>query len=166
MTCWQSLVVKGLVMFAYYFGLLCVLLLGHGLSFLHVEGQHAVVDYAEFDMVISHHQPSHCGRQSNVVLCCLQVEPIVLKIPLPKTGYSAPSLPELNHSQLHAVRSVLQQPLSLIQGPPGTGKTVTSATIVYHLCHTGGSQVGGSGVGVDHAMYTMRQPPCNTCFNE
>jgi regulator of nonsense transcripts 1 len=71
------------------------------------------------------------------------VEPITLRIPLPKASFSAPNLPELNHSQLHAVRSVLQQPLSLIQGPPGTGKTVTSATIVYHLCTTAGSQVGG-----------------------
>lgn len=46
---------------------------------------------------------------------CVQVEPITLRIPLPKSGFSAPNLPELNHSQLHAVRSVLQQPLSLIQ---------------------------------------------------
>lgn len=46
---------------------------------------------------------------------------------------SAPGLPELNHSQETAVRSVLGAPLSLIQGPPGTGKTVTSATIVYHF---------------------------------
>lgn len=45
----------------------------------------------------------------------MQVEPITLRIPLPKSGFSAPNLPELNHSQLHAVRSVLQQPLSLIQ---------------------------------------------------
>lgn len=45
----------------------------------------------------------------------MQVEPITLRIPLPKSGFSAPNLPELNHSQLHAVKSVLQQPLSLIQ---------------------------------------------------
>jgi hypothetical protein len=77
-----------------------------------------------------------------------QVEPITLRIPLPKSGFSAPQLPELNHSQLHAVRSVLQQPLSLIQGPPGTGKTVTSATIVYHLCQATGSQVGSCEVGM------------------
>lgn len=48
-----------------------------------------------------------------------QVEPITLRIPLPKSGFSAPNLPELNHSQLHAVRSVLQQPLSLIQVSSG-----------------------------------------------
>ena len=46
---------------------------------------------------------------------------------------SAPGLPELNHSQMLAVKSVLEKPISLIQGPPGTGKTVTSACIVYHL---------------------------------
>lgn len=40
----------------------------------------------------------------------------------------------------------------MLQGPPGTGKTVTSATIVYHLCTTAGSQVlvcAPSNVGVD-----------------
>lgn len=47
--------------------------------------------------------------------------------------FSVPGLPELNHSQIVAVKSVLESPLSLIQGPPGTGKTVTSASIVYHL---------------------------------
>jgi regulator of nonsense transcripts 1 len=33
--------------------------------------------------------------------------------------FSAPGLPELNHSQIAAVEYVLQNPLSLIQGPPG-----------------------------------------------
>lgn len=46
---------------------------------------------------------------------------------------AAPCLAELNHSQVAAVQTVLEHPLSLIQGPPGTGKTQTSATIVYHL---------------------------------
>ncbi|KAI8467101.1 MAG: P-loop containing nucleoside triphosphate hydrolase protein [Monoraphidium minutum] len=80
------------------------------------------------------------------------VEPLSLRILLPSGGCSAPNLPELNHSQLHAVRSVLQQPLSLIQGPPGTGKTVTSATTVYHLSQATGSQVlvaAPSNVAVD-----------------
>ncbi|KAK0547452.1 ATP-dependent RNA helicase [Tilletia horrida] len=61
-----------------------------------------------------------------------EVEPINLRTAMPKR-FSAPGLPELNHSQVFAVKSVLQKPLSLIQGPPGTGKTVTSATIVYQL---------------------------------
>lgn len=49
------------------------------------------------------------------------VESVTLKIPLPKAGLGVPSLPELNHSQLHAVKSVLQQPLSLIQVRWGPG---------------------------------------------
>ena len=66
--------------------------------------------------------------------------------------FSAPNLPELNHSQVYAVKSVLQKPLSLIQGPPGTGKTVTSATIVYHLAKMNPGQVlvcAPSNVAVD-----------------
>jgi regulator of nonsense transcripts 1 len=65
----------------------------------------------------------------------------------------APGLPELNPSQMAAVRSVLQRPLSLIQGPPGTGKTVTSATLVYHMAKGGsGGQIlvcAPSNVAVD-----------------
>ncbi|PAA59120.1 hypothetical protein BOX15_Mlig025056g3 [Macrostomum lignano] len=65
---------------------------------------------------------------------------IVFKCQLPKR-FSAPGLPELNHSQVYAVKTVLQRPLSLIQGPPGTGKTLTSATIVYHLSKLNQGQV-------------------------
>lgn len=61
-----------------------------------------------------------------------EVENVFLQTALPKR-FSVPGLPELNHGQVFAVKSVLQRPVSLIQGPPGTGKTVTSATIVYHL---------------------------------
>ena len=61
-----------------------------------------------------------------------EVDNVLLRTAMPKR-FSAPGLPELNHSQVFAVKSVLQRPLSLIQGPPGTGKTVTSATIVYQL---------------------------------
>ena len=57
------------------------------------------------------------------------VEPAFIKTPLPKS-LSAPGLPQLNASQISAVKTVLQRPLSVIQGPPGTGKTVTSATLV------------------------------------
>jgi len=56
-----------------------------------------------------------------------------LKIPSLPRRFSAPGLPDLNHSQAYAVKTVLQKPLSLIQGPSGTGKTVTSATLVCHL---------------------------------
>uniref|UniRef100_A0A915AFQ8 DNA helicase n=1 Tax=Parascaris univalens TaxID=6257 RepID=A0A915AFQ8_PARUN len=69
-----------------------------------------------------------------------EVDDIVFKVQLPKR-FSAPGLPELNHSQVQAVKMVLQRPLSLIQGPPGTGKTVTSATIVYHLVRQTSGQV-------------------------
>lgn len=69
-----------------------------------------------------------------------EVEDTVLKCQLPKR-FTAAGLPELNHSQVYAVKTVLQRPLSLIQGPPGTGKTVTSATIVYHLVKQGNGPV-------------------------
>lgn len=45
-----------------------------------------------------------------------EVEPQLLKTSLP-SALSVPGLAELNHSQLTAVRAVLQRPLSLIQGP-------------------------------------------------
>lgn len=44
------------------------------------------------------------------------VEPQVLKTVIPPR-LSVPGLPDLNYSQLNAVKSVLQKPLSLIQGP-------------------------------------------------
>lgn len=81
-----------------------------------------------------------------------EVEPQTLRVSLPKR-FSVPHLPDLNHSQFQAVKSVLQKPLSLIQGPPGTGKTVTSASIVYHLAQQGVGQVlvvAPSNVAVDH----------------
>lgn len=63
---------------------------------------------------------------------------------LPKK-FSAPGLPELNASQIVAVKTALQNPLALIQGPPGTGKTVTSASIVFHLAsHSQGQVLRGS----------------------
>ncbi|KAG2103958.1 P-loop containing nucleoside triphosphate hydrolase protein [Suillus cothurnatus] len=65
---------------------------------------------------------------------------IVLRTQMPKR-FSAPGLPELNHSQMYAVKGVLQKPISLIQGPPGTGKTVTSASIFYHLVKMNPGQV-------------------------
>lgn len=46
------------------------------------------------------------------------VEPKSIRANLPKR-INAPNLPELNHSQVNAIKSVLTKPLSLIQGPPG-----------------------------------------------
>ncbi|ORZ31944.1 hypothetical protein BCR44DRAFT_1257892 [Catenaria anguillulae PL171] len=76
---------------------------------------------------------------------------------------NAPGLPDLNYTQAYAVKTVLQQPLSLIQGPPGTGKTVTSATIVYHLAKQQGASGGKvlvcapSNVAVDHLTERIHQ---------
>ncbi|KAJ1662207.1 ATP-dependent RNA helicase [Coemansia sp. RSA 1813] len=66
--------------------------------------------------------------------------------------FNAPGLPELNASQIDAIKSALKSPLSLIQGPPGTGKTVTSATLVYHLAKANTGKVlvcAPSNVAVD-----------------
>nr|XP_019007867.1 ATP-dependent helicase [Kwoniella pini CBS 10737]OCF46648.1 ATP-dependent helicase [Kwoniella pini CBS 10737] len=88
-----------------------------------------------------------------------ELEPQVLRTQMPKR-FSAPNLPELNHSQMAAVKAVLQKPLSLIQGPPGTGKTVTSASIVYHLAKMNPGQVlvcAPSNVAVDHLCQKIHQ---------
>ncbi|KAL4183964.1 hypothetical protein AMTRI_Chr11g157650 [Amborella trichopoda] len=80
-----------------------------------------------------------------------EVEVQVVRNSLPRR-FGAPGLPELNASQVFAVKSVLQKPVSLIQGPPGTGKTVTSAAIVYHMAKQGQGQVlvcAPSNVAVD-----------------
>jgi len=74
------------------------------------------------------------------------------RMPASDKDYAVPGLPPLNESQIEAVASVLQRPLSLIQGPPGTGKTVTSATLVYHLTKQNMGQVlvtAPSNVAVD-----------------
>lgn len=68
------------------------------------------------------------------------VDEVLFRCHLPK-HFSAPNLPDLNRSQVYAVKHAIQRPLSLIQGPPGTGKTVTSATIVYQLVKQTGSPV-------------------------
>ncbi|XP_047323451.1 regulator of nonsense transcripts 1 homolog isoform X2 [Impatiens glandulifera] len=80
-----------------------------------------------------------------------EVEVQMIRNTLPRR-FGAPGLPELNASQVFAVKSVLQKPISLIQGPPGTGKTVTSAAIVYHMAKQGQGQVlvcAPSNVAVD-----------------
>jgi len=68
------------------------------------------------------------------------IDDVLFRCHLPK-HFSAPNLPDLNRSQVYAVKHALQRPLSLIQGPPGTGKTVTSATIVYQLVKQSGGPV-------------------------
>ncbi|KAJ6389130.1 hypothetical protein OIU77_027473 [Salix suchowensis] len=80
-----------------------------------------------------------------------EVENQTVRNALPRR-FGAPGLPELNASQVLAVKNVLQKPISLIQGPPGTGKTVTSAAIVYHMAKQGQGQVlvcAPSNVAVD-----------------
>lgn len=69
-----------------------------------------------------------------------EVDEVLFRCHLPK-HFSAPNLPDLNRSQVYAVKHAIQRPLSLIQGPPGTGKTVTSATIVYQLVKQNGGPV-------------------------
>ncbi len=94
------------------------------------------------------------------------VEPQYLRIELPKKS-SVPGLPELNHSQITAVKTVLQRPISLIQGPPGTGKTVTSATIVYHMSKINRAQVlvcAPSNVAVDQLTEKIHLTGLRVCF--
>jgi regulator of nonsense transcripts 1 len=82
-----------------------------------------------------------------------------MKTPMPKK-FHVDGLPELNHSQITAIKTVLSTPLSLIQGPPGTGKTVTSATIIYHLAKMNNSQVlvcAPSNVAVDQLCERINQ---------
>lgn len=78
-------------------------------------------------------------------------DPLTFKVDLP-VDLAVPNLAVLNTSQSQAVRFALTHPLTLIQGPPGTGKTVTSATIVYHMCVVNSAQVlvtSPSNVAVD-----------------
>ncbi|CAI6372897.1 unnamed protein product [Macrosiphum euphorbiae] len=69
-----------------------------------------------------------------------EFDDLIFRSDIPK-HFSAPNLPDLNRSQVKAVKHAIQRPLSLIQGPPGTGKTVTSATIVYQLVTINGGPV-------------------------
>uniref|UniRef100_A0A6I8NNK8 Regulator of nonsense transcripts 1 n=1 Tax=Ornithorhynchus anatinus TaxID=9258 RepID=A0A6I8NNK8_ORNAN len=88
-----------------------------------------------------------------------EVEDVIVKCQLPKR-FTAQGLPDLNHSQVYAVKTVLQRPLSLIQGPPGTGKTVTSATVVYHLARQGNGPVlvcAPSNIAVDQLTEKIDQ---------
>ncbi|KAJ1830535.1 ATP-dependent RNA helicase [Coemansia sp. RSA 2711] len=80
-----------------------------------------------------------------------EIARVELPTRLPKQ-FHAPGLPELNASQIDAIKSSLRSPLSLIQGPPGTGKTVTTATLVYHLARANTGKIlvcAPSNVAVD-----------------
>lgn len=86
-------------------------------------------------------------------------EDTMITCSLPKQ-FTAQNLPDLNKSQVAAIKHALQRPLSLIQGPPGTGKTVTSATIVYHLCKTSSTPVlvcAPSNIAVDQLTEKIHQ---------
>ncbi|CAD7933886.1 unnamed protein product [Amoebophrya sp. A25] len=72
--------------------------------------------------------------------------------------HQAPNLPQLNHSQTYAVKKALTSPLQLIQGPPGTGKTVTSATIVYHMCRNAQEHCRLEGISPQHAQVLVCAP--------
>ncbi len=75
-----------------------------------------------------------------------------------KQNYVAPNLPQLNHSQIYAVKKALVSPLQLIQGPPGTGKTVTSATIVYHMCRNAQENCKNEGMPISNAQVLVCAP--------
>ncbi|KAI5426799.1 ATP-dependent helicase NAM7 [Lathyrus oleraceus] len=92
-------------------------------SFVRMQGamKTFAVDETSASGYICHHLLGH------------EVEVQMVRNALPHR-FGAPGLPELNASQVFAVKSVLQRLISLIQGPPGTGKTVTSAAFVVRPC--------------------------------
>ena len=81
------------------------------------------------------------------------------RVTMPKR-FSAPGLPELNHSQVSAVKQVLSKPLSLVQGPPGTGKTVTAATIIYHMVQQNQGQMLASRLPPLHVLTAAPSSCC------
>ncbi|KAH3673246.1 hypothetical protein WICPIJ_009865 [Wickerhamomyces pijperi] len=92
-----------------------------------------------------------------------EVNEVEFDIKLP-SKFSIPGFAELNVSQVHSIKKVLQRPLSLIQGPPGTGKTVTSATIIYHLSKINKDRIlvcAPSNVAVDHLASKLEKVGLN-----
>lgn len=76
------------------------------------------------------------------------------------TDYNIRQLPELNSSQIMAIKSSLLNAITLVQGPPGTGKTVTSASIVYHIVKQFKEQIlvcAPSNIAVDHLTEKIEQ---------
>ncbi len=65
-----------------------------------------------------------------------EVDDIVMKVSLPKR-FSVPGLPELNHSQVYAVKTVLQRPLSLIQVLEAILQVLTSSILIHFLRYRG-----------------------------
>lgn len=97
--------------------------------------QRALLDFTEKDCVSNYIFSKLLGHRTD------EADELNFRnVNLPK-HFTAPNLPDLNRSQVYAVKQALQRPLSLIQGPPGTGKTVTSATIVYQLVKLHGGPV-------------------------
>uniref|UniRef100_A0AC35U0H2 Helicase ATP-binding domain-containing protein n=1 Tax=Rhabditophanes sp. KR3021 TaxID=114890 RepID=A0AC35U0H2_9BILA len=87
------------------------------------------------------------------------VSDLNLNVNFPRT-FSVNGLPQLNQSQIYAVKRALVKPLSLIQGPPGTGKTITSASLVYHIVKQTKGKVlvcAPSNVAVDHLAEKLHQ---------
>ena len=62
-----------------------------------------------------------------------EVEDTVLKCQLPKR-FTASGLPELNHSQVYAVKTVLQRPLSLIQVSAQKTDAKYAVSLKCHFC--------------------------------
>ena len=61
------------------------------------------------------------------------VEEVLFRCQLPR-HFSAPNLPELNRSQVYAVKHALQRPLSLIQVFPNTSTVKLLRTQTVRVC--------------------------------
>ena len=99
-----------------------------------------------------------------------EVEEVVMKCALPKR-FSAAGLPELNHSQVYAVKTVLQRPLSLIQvGSHGDRLLChtsphTGTVIAERHCHPRSSSLA-TAISQCGAVCVARISPagCTQCF--
>ncbi|KAL0748737.1 hypothetical protein Bca101_030739 [Brassica carinata] len=89
-----------------------------------------------------------------------ELEAQMVRNTLPRR-FGVPGLPDLNASQINAVKSVLQKPISLILGPAGTGKTVTSAAIVCHMAKQGEGQLGQEEISASGTSYLNRTEAAN-----
>lgn len=58
----------------------------------------------------------------------------ILKVTITLCRFSAQGLPELNHSQVYAVKTVLQRPLSLIQVSEVSGCFLSSKQLLHVNC--------------------------------